>query len=102
MLRYDRPYTYYHPRIEVTDEGSRFETYEGLPALTARMTVYPASSRRMLEIYGPRLNQMLNAITFNSEIKIGDGVCVESDDPDHKVVGRRVYSQHYELDLERM
>lgn len=100
MLNFAKTYPVYGTVKTVNDEGTKIERYE--PKGSIRATVYPASSRRMTEVYGNRLQSMLSALTEDETIQPGDALSVYQDDPDFKVVGKSIYSRHVELDLEKL
>lgn len=100
MLRFTKVYPVSSPAKVVNDEGTKIERYEAKGSIVA--TVYPAASRRMTELYGNRVQQMLSALTEDREIQMGDALSIYQADPDFKVVGRSIYSEHVELDLEKL
>lgn len=87
----------------VTDEGIAKEGYtddvEGV-----LLELWPASSKLQSEIYGERLNDILNAnASKDADINVKDGVCIESKtEVTHRVISKKVYSQHQVLELERV
>lgn len=87
----------------VTDEGIAKEGYtdevEGV-----HLELWPASSKLQSEIYGERLNDILNAnASKDADINVKDGVCIDSKtEVTHRVISKKVYSQHQVLELERV
>lgn len=87
----------------VTDEGIAKEGYtdevEGV-----RLELWPASSGLQSEIYGERLNDILNAnASKDADINVKDGVCIDSEtEVTHRVISKKLYSQHQVLELERV
>ena len=69
-----------------------------------RLELWPASSNLQSEIYGERLNDILNANAIkNADINVKDGVCIDSKtEVTHRVISKKVYSQHQVLELERV
>ena len=59
---------------------------------------------RESEIYGERVNDILNANAINdANINVKDGVCIDSKtDVTHRVISKKVYSHHQVLELERV
>ena len=87
----------------VTDEGIAKEGYTD-KVEAVRLELWPASSKLQSEIYGERLNDILNAnASKNADINVKDGVCIESKtEVTHRVISKKVYSQHQVLELERV
>lgn len=87
----------------VSDEGVVKEGYASRVD-EVMFELWPASSKLQSEIYGERLNDILNANTSkNADINVKDGVCIESKtEVTHRVISKKVYSQHQVLELERV
>lgn len=87
----------------VTDEGIAKEGYTDEDE-EVRLELWPASSKLQSEIYGERLNDILNAnASKDADINVKDGVCIESEtEVTHRVISKKVYSQHQVLELERV
>lgn len=87
----------------VTDEGIAKEGYTD-EVEEVRLELWPASSKLQSEIYGERLNDILNAnASKNADINVKDGVCIDSKtEVTHRVISKKVYSQHQVLELERV
>lgn len=87
----------------VTDEGIAKEGYTD-EVEEVRLELWPASSKLQSEIYGERLNDILNANAGkDADINVKDGVCIESKtEVTHRVISKKVYSQHQVLELERV
>lgn len=97
-LMFSTQLNYYRSIPIETNEGVVSRSWLGTPTGTVDATTYPASSRRMQEIYGQRLNQMVNLITYDDVLKVNDRVDVRGQT--YEVVGIMQYSSHNELDLE--
>ena len=71
---------------------------------TVRLELWPASSKLQSELYGERVNDILNANANKSAtIKVKDGVCIDSPtEVTHKVISKKVYTHHQVLELERV
>nr|DAD77196.1 MAG TPA: head closure knob [Siphoviridae sp. ctAJN10] len=98
-----KPYNLKRFKKIVTDEGIAKEGYtETVEEI--RLELWPASSKLQSEIYGERLNDILNAnASKNADINVKDGVCIESKtEVTHRVISKKVYSQHQVLELERV
>ena len=87
----------------VTDEGIAKEGYTD-KVEEVRLELWPASSKLQSEIYGERLNDILNAnASKDADINVKDGVCIESKtEVTHRVISKKAYSQHQVLELERV
>lgn len=87
----------------VTDEGIAKEGYAD-EVEEVRLELWPATSKLQSEIYGDRINDILNANASNdADINVKDGVCIENQtDVTHRVISKKVYSHHQVLELERV
>ena len=87
----------------VTNEGVAKEGYAD-EVEEVRLELWPATSKLQSEIYGERLNGILNAnASKDTNINVKDGVCIDSKtDVTHRVVSKKVYSKHQVLELERV
>lgn len=98
-----KPYNLKRFKKIVTDEGIAKKGYtEAVEEV--RLELWPASSKLQSEIYGGRLNDILNAnASKDANINVKDGVCIESKtEVTHRVISKKVYSQHQVLELERV
>lgn len=98
-----KPYNLKRFKKIVTDEGIAKEGYAD-EVEEVRLELWPASSKLQSEIYGERLNDILNAnASKNADINVKDGVCIDSKtEVTHRVISKKVYSQHQVLELERV
>ncbi len=98
-----KPYNLKRFKKVVTDEGIAKEGYTETVE-EVKLELWPATSKLQSEIYGERLNDILNANTSkDANINVKDGVCIESEtEVTHRVISRKVYSQHQVLELERV
>ena len=87
----------------VTEEGVAKEGYTK-EAETIRLELWPATSKLQSELYGERVNDILNANTSkDADINVKDGVCIDiKTEVTHRVISKKVYSQHQVLELERV
>ena len=87
----------------VTDEGIAKEGYAD-EVEEVRLELWPATSKLQSEIYGDRINDILNANASNdADINVKDGVCIENQTHvTHRVISKKVYSHHQVLELERV
>lgn len=85
------------------DEGGKYPGYS--EGIEINANISPASGRLQAEIYGERLNYILNMLYEGSEsINEGDGICVyvsKDNEPDYKVISIKQYS-HLFIELERI
>lgn len=98
-----KPYPLRRFKKTVSDEGVVKEGYAD-EAEEVRLELWPASSKLQSEIYGERLNDILNAnASKNADINVKDGVCIDSKtEVTHRVISKKVYSQHQVLEVERV
>ncbi len=98
--------TYYlKPKTIITDnEGGKYPGYSETP-IKIKANIWPAGGKLQAEIYGERLNYILNMLYDGTEtINEGDGICVYVDGtklPDYKVISIKRYS-HQHLELEKI
>ena len=98
-----KPYPMKRFKKIVTDEGVAKEGYAD-EVEEVRLALWPASSKLQSEIYGERLNDILNAnASKDADINVKDGICIDSKtDVTHRVISKKVYSQHQVLEVERV
>ena len=105
FLKKNRLKPYYLRRFEktVSDEGVVKEGYAD-DVEEVQLELWPASSQLQSEIYGDRVNDILNAnASKNADINVKDGICIESKtEVTHRVISKKVYSHHQVLELERV
>ena len=87
----------------ISDEGVVKEGYASEVA-EVMLELWPASSKLQSEIYGERLNDILNAnASKDADINVKDGVCIDNKtDVTHRVISKKIYSHHQVLELERV
>ena len=85
------------------DEGGKYPGYS--EAIEIHAKISPASGKLQAEIYGERLNYILNMLyDENEHIVEGDGICVyvpNESEPDYKVISIKRYS-HLFIELDRV
>ena len=98
-----KPYNLKRFKKIVTNEGAAKEGYTD-EVEEVRLELWPATSKLQSEIYGERVNDILNANSSKDvDINVKDGVCIESEmDVTHRVISKKVYSKHQVLELERV
>lgn len=98
-----KPYPLRRFRKTVSDEGVAKEGYAD-EIEEVRLELWPATSKLQSEIYGERLNDILNAnASKDADINVKDGICIDSKtDVTHRVISKKIYSKHQVLELERV
>ena len=98
-----KPYPLRRFKKIVSDEGVAKEGYAS-EVTEVMLELWPATSKLQSEIYGERLNDILNAnASKDADINVKDGVCIDSKtEVTHRVISKKVYSQHQVLELERV
>lgn len=101
----DKKSCYVKRKIIIEDtEGGKYPGYSQL-AIDLRANIYPATGKLQAEIYGEKLNYMLNMLYDGPvELAEGDGVCVfvsKDSKPDYKVISIKRYS-HKVIELEKI
>lgn len=98
-----KPYNLKRFKKTVTNEGVAKEGYAD-EVEEVRLELWPATSKLQSEIYGDRVNDILNAnASKDTAINVKDGVCIDSKtDVTHRVISKKVYSRHQVLELERV
>ena len=98
-----KPYPLRRFKKTVSDEGVVKEGYAD-DVEEVRLELWPATSKLQSEIYGDRVNDILNAnASKDANINVKDGVCIDSKtEVTHRVISKKVYSQHQVLEVERV
>ena len=96
-----KPYNLKRFKKSATNEGIAKEGYSD-EVEEVRLELWPATSKLQSEIYGDRVNDILNAnASKDADISVKDGVCIESQtDVTHRVISKKVHSHHQVLELE--
>lgn len=104
-MRIKNKKTYYLKRKTVIEdnEGGKYPGYS--EPIEIQANIYPASGKLQAEIYGERLNYILNMLYDGPQtISEGDGICVyvsKESEPDYKVISIKRYS-HLFIELEKI
>lgn len=110
------------PRVTKKDnEGSSYEEYS--TSFSVLGEVWSASSKLQVEMYGERVNTILNCHLFgayqivqnesgqteyvcsNGSLKEGDGMCVyvgENESPDYRIISVKPYREYLTLEVEKL
>lgn len=105
-MRIKKKKTYYlKKKIVIEDnEGGKYQGYSE-EGVEIQANIYPASGKLQAEIYGERLNYILNMLYDGQEfINEGDGICVyvsKESKPDYKVISIKRFS-HLFIELEKI
>lgn len=95
-----KSYNLHKYKVTVTNEGAKI-TYFSEDFEVIRAEIYPASGKVQSSIYGERLNYILNAIVrIGVPISEKDGICVNSDTVNYRVISIKEYTYHKILELE--
>ena len=106
-MRVKNKKTYYLKKKTIVedDEGGKYQGFED-NATEIQAYIYPASGKLQAEIYGERLNYIMNMLyDDNIELNEGDGICFKAratDKPDYKIISIKEYTSHKLLELEKM
>ena len=104
-MRIKNKKTYYIKKKTVIkdNEGGKYPGYS--EPIEIQANIYPASGKLQAEIYGERLNYILNMLYDGPQtISEGDGICVyvsKESEPDYKVISIKRYS-HLFIELEKI
>lgn len=98
-----KPYPLRRFKKTVSDEGVVKEGYAS-SVDEVMLELWPATSKLQSEIYGDRINDILNAnASKGANINVKDGVCIDSKtEVTHRVISKKVYNQHQVLEVERV
>lgn len=85
------------------NEGGKYPGYS--EPIEIKANISPASGKLQAEIYGERINYILNMLYDGPlELVEGDGICVyvsRDSEPDYKVISIKIYS-HKAIELEKI
>lgn len=105
-MRVKNKKTYYlKKKVIIEDnEGGKYEEFEK-EGLEIKANISPASGKLQAEIYGERLNYILNML-YDGLLGLveGDGICVyasKDSEPDYKIISIKRYS-HMVIELEKV
>ena len=104
-MRIKNKKTYYLKKKTVIEdnEGGKYPGYS--ETIEIQANIYPASGKLQAEIYGERLNYILNMLYDGPQIiNEGDGICVyvsKESEPDYKIISIKQYS-HLFIELEKI
>ena len=100
-IKNKRPYYLKQKTIIEDNEGGKYEGFEDKATLI-HANIYPASGKLQAELYGEKLNYMMNMLYDGPvSIKEGDGICVGvelTEPPDYRVESIKRYS-HLVIEL---
>lgn len=105
-MRIKNKKTYYLKKKTVVEdnEGGKYQGYSN-ESVEVLANIYPASGKLQAEIYGERLNYILNMLYDGTEtLNEGDGICVcvsKDGNPDYRIISIKRYS-HLFIELEKI
>lgn len=103
-MRVKNKKTYYLKKKAIIEdnEGGKYPGYS--EPIEIKANISPASGKLQAEIYGERLNYILNMVYDGSvQLVEGDGICVyasKDSEPDYKIISIKRYS-HLVIELEK-
>ena len=100
-MRVKNKKTYYLKKKTVVedDEGGKYQGFED-NATEIQAYIYPASGKLQAEIYGERLNYILNMLYDENE-EIVEGDCIVYNNSNYIVISIKNYSNHKLIELEK-
>lgn len=103
-MRVKNKKTYYLKKKTIIEdnEGGKYPGYS--EPIEIKANISPASGKLQAEIYGERLNYILNML-YDGPVELveGDGICVyvsKDSEPDYKIISIKRYS-HMAIELEK-
>lgn len=96
-----REYQYFTRSMVTNDEGVTTETFENTKPIFAE--IWPAGGRTQAELYGDRLNYIMNMnVDISEDIKELDRIAYNSDVPNYKIISIKNWTYHKSVELERI
>lgn len=93
------PYTLKKKSMEEDNEGGKYATYTESGTINAY--IYPASGRVQAEMYGEKLNYILNML-YDEDIEITEDDVIVYNNADYKVISIKNYTSHKLMELEKL
>lgn len=95
-------YKVYSFQRKEDEEGGKYEGWSDTEVLVPAY-IYPAGGQVQAEAFGERLAYMLNMlVNLPCSVKEKDGVCVDSDTVNYRVISVQPYTEHAQILLERV
>ena len=96
--------------LDVVPDGEGVTTEKWIKRKSMLLEIWPASGKLQAEMYGERLNYILNMILpknkdddFRPTEKWGVNVYNHSiDEPDYRIISMKEYNRHYLYELEKI
>lgn len=85
--------------VIVDEEGGQYTSFSETP-IEINAYIYPASGKMQAEIYGERLNYILNMLYDENE-EIVEGDCIVYNNSNYIVISIKNYSNHKLIELEK-
>lgn len=96
-----KSYGFYKRTVTKDNEGNRVVDYEYHSDI--RADIHPVSGQIEATMYGEKLKYMLEMIYSGSvDISEGDGIAVDADTADYKVISIKRYRDYKVMELERL
>lgn len=96
-----RHYKFYRRTVTRDKEGNRITSYDYHSDI--RADIHPISGQLEATMYGEKLRYMLEMIYSGSmDISEGDGIAVDADTADYKVISIKRYRDYKVMELERL
>ena len=87
----------------VRKDAERNVFLEYLEPVTDRAVIWPAGGKVQSELYGLRVPYIMNMNYYgNLEIAENDGICIDSDKPNYKVISIRQYTKFKLIEIEKI
>ena len=103
-IKNKKPYYLKRKTLIEDEEGGKYPGYS-TEAIEIKANIYPATGKLQAEMYGERLNYILNMLYDGPILFVeGDGICVygpKDAKPDYKVILIKPYS-HKVIELEKL
>lgn len=81
------------------DEGGKYPSY--LEPTDIQAYIYPASGKVQAEMYGERLNYIMNML-YDGDIEITEGDAIVYNNADYKVISIKQFSNHKLIEIEKI
>lgn len=101
IVRYGKDYEYYKRIVKTDDEANKYATYDDTSQII-HAYIYPANGQVQAQQYGQDLSYILNMLTNDGSIEEGDAIKVYADSFDYKVISKKIYTNHFLLELKKI
>lgn len=101
IVRYFKTYEYFETKVVEDEEAHKRVVFDDTPKQISAY-IYPATTSQQAQSYGKELNYFLNLLSNEDKLEEGFGVKVYSDEIDYVVHTKKIYSNHFELELKKL